>query len=719
MNSLNKLVIMTVIIISSFNLLLAQNINYKKINRKHELSLFKENFKGKWNIEWDEKAGTIKSLIGDKITKYKGSAEKIAEDFFSENKNLFGIENYNEQFILKEKRTLSSGGNCLLFNQYYKGISVLGAGYLIAINSYGEIYYLSGEFYPEIKIKSDKKISSEYAKNMIKSNYSKINIKDISEPILYILPITEKDSINYKMVYEMTVFSENINEEFICRLDANDGSIITTESLIKKATANGNVYQTNPLHGGIVTKTLKFMYDTNPLTLNGSFIYADNYGSDPESYDGNFFYSTDNPFFDAVMVFYHLNEFGSILRSRGLPINKTPKLTVITNNPLNQPQAFYSESTQKIYFRRGDTYYNNPTHDASIVCHEYGHHILKQYNFQTPTSESLSMNEAYSDYFAATYITQFGISPIIGEYFDKTGDNFYPARNLSNNYGYRTHYGIIDVDNLNGNDYYDNSMIFSGALWDFRTSPSVPDDMADRLIIESLNYLDSNPTFIEGRDAIRAAMYALNIYQYQNDLFWTFYNHEIWRPTALEISGSTTLNFGGIGLYTALILGDYGNTTYQWIQTFYGQSPQYISTDDNVILIGDGRNFDLELAVNEDLLSQYLWDMISVTSSMFKINANSNINTSELLPIETFLYQNYPNPFNPITQIKYSIKEPGNVTLKIFNALGEEIKTLVNEFKDSGTYSVNFNASQLPSGVYIYSMNAPNFRKVIKMTVLK
>jgi Zn-dependent metalloprotease len=710
---------MTVIIISSFNLLLAQSIDYKKINRKHELSLFKENLKGKWNIEWDEKAGTIKSLIGDKINKYKGSVEKIAEDFFSENKNLFGIKNYSEQFILKEKRTLSSGGNCLLFNQYYEGISVLGAGYLIAINSKGEIYYLSGEFYPEIKIKTDNKIPSEYAKNIVKSNYLKIHIKDISEPIPYILPITEKDSINYKMVYEMTVFSKNINEDFVCHIDANDGSIIKTESLIKKATANGNVYQTNPLHGGIVTKTMKFLYENNPLILNGSFVHSDNYGSDPQSYDGNFFYHPDNPFFDAVMVYYHLNEFGSILRSRGLPNDKTPKIRVITNNPFDQPQSLYNLSTQEIHFRRGDNYFNNPTHDASIVCHEYGHHILKQYNLQTSTSESRSMDEAYSDYFASTYITQFGGSPIIGEYYDKPGDNFYPARNLSNNYGYNTHYGILDVDNLNGNDYYDNSMIFSGALWDFRASPNVPDDIADRLIIKSLDYLDSNPTFIEGRDAIRAAMYELNIYQYQDDLFFAFYNHEIWRPTSLEISGPTTLNFGGIGLYTPLILGDYGNTTFQWIQTFYGQSFQYLSTDDNVIIIGDGRNFDLELAVNEDLFSQHLWDMLSVTSSMFKVKADSNIKKPELLPIETVLYQNFPNPFNPTTQIKYSIKKPGNVTLRIFNAIGEKVITLVDEFKDSGTYSVNFNASQLPGGVYIYSIDAPNYRKVIKMTVLK
>ena len=161
MNSLIKSVFMAFIIISSFNLLIAQNISDKKSIRKHELLLFKNKFKGKWNIQWDEKTGTIKSLMGDKITKYKGSVEKIAEDFFTENKSLLGIENFSEQLWLKEKRYPSSGGNCLLFNQHYKGIPILGGGYLIAINNYGEIYYLTGDFYPEIKIEIDKKISPE------------------------------------------------------------------------------------------------------------------------------------------------------------------------------------------------------------------------------------------------------------------------------------------------------------------------------------------------------------------------------------------------------------------------------------------------------------------------------------------------------------------------------------------------------------------------------
>ncbi len=70
------------------------------------------------------------------------------------------------------------------------------------------------------------------------------------------------------------------------------------------------------------------------------------------------------------------------------------------------------------------------------------------------------------------------------------------------------------------------------------------------------------------------------------------------------------------------------------------------------------------------------------------------------------LNQNYPNPFNPVTAINYSIKEGGLVSLKIYNVLGKEIKTLVNEEKPAGTYEINFDASQLPSGIYFYKLQA-------------
>jgi hypothetical protein len=88
-------------------------------------------------------------------------------------------------------------------------------------------------------------------------------------------------------------------------------------------------------------------------------------------------------------------------------------------------------------------------------------------------------------------------------------------------------------------------------------------------------------------------------------------------------------------------------------------------------------------------------------------------------PDKYFLEQNYPNPFNPSTQINYYLKEDGFVTLKIFDILGREVENLVNEFKSSGNYTINFNAGNLSSGVYFYNFRVNDFTEVKKMLLKK
>ena len=88
-------------------------------------------------------------------------------------------------------------------------------------------------------------------------------------------------------------------------------------------------------------------------------------------------------------------------------------------------------------------------------------------------------------------------------------------------------------------------------------------------------------------------------------------------------------------------------------------------------------------------------------------------------PDEFRLLQNFPNPFNPTTTIRYDIKTKGNVELKVFDLLGRELTSLVNENQTPGTYEVVFDASSLPSGVYFYRLKAGDFVDSKKMVVLK
>ncbi len=116
----------------------------------------------------------------------------------------------------------------------------------------------------------------------------------------------------------------------------------------------------------------------------------------------------------------------------------------------------------------------------------------------------------------------------------------------------------------------------------------------------------------------------------------------------------------------------------------------------------------------------------------FDVSGNSTIDSMDVyfnngissvdnnnVPTKYYLSQNYPNPFNPSTLIKYQLPVSDNVTLKVYDVLGNEITTLVNEFKPAGSYSISFDASKLSSGIYFYRLQAGNYVETKKMLLLK
>ncbi len=88
-------------------------------------------------------------------------------------------------------------------------------------------------------------------------------------------------------------------------------------------------------------------------------------------------------------------------------------------------------------------------------------------------------------------------------------------------------------------------------------------------------------------------------------------------------------------------------------------------------------------------------------------------------PSSFSLKQNYPNPFNPSTTIEFALPANQEVSLKVFNMLGQEVATLLNKEMNKGTYNINFDAGNLSSGIYLYQLRAGNFIQTKKMTLLK
>jgi choice-of-anchor B domain-containing protein len=103
---------------------------------------------------------------------------------------------------------------------------------------------------------------------------------------------------------------------------------------------------------------------------------------------------------------------------------------------------------------------------------------------------------------------------------------------------------------------------------------------------------------------------------------------------------------------------------------------------------------------------------------LMHVDSPTSVN-NDLTVLSYSLEQNYPNPFNPATQIKFSLPEQDFVNLSIYNLLGQEVENIINEVRNAGNYSINFNAEKLTSGIYIAVIKTNNFSKSIKMTLLK
>ncbi|HQJ46926.1 MAG TPA: T9SS type A sorting domain-containing protein, partial [Ignavibacteriaceae bacterium] len=141
-----------------------------------------------------------------------------------------------------------------------------------------------------------------------------------------------------------------------------------------------------------------------------------------------------------------------------------------------------------------------------------------------------------------------------------------------------------------------------------------------------------------------------------------------------------------------------------------GNNPNFVSVDSGATLTS---------------LTGYLYFSHSYYKLVPRINddfVNYTVDVDDqnnLVPGSFVVNQNYPNPFNPSTVISYSIPNEAFVTVKIYNVLGQEVATLLNDVQSAGVHKIDFNASILSSGVYFYSVKADNYTDVKKMILMK
>jgi hypothetical protein len=172
------------------------------------------------------------------------------------------------------------------------------------------------------------------------------------------------------------------------------------------------------------------------------------------------------------------------------------------------------------------------------------------------------------------------------------------------------------------------------------------------------------------------------------------YNSSIIRVNGTMI---TSVKFGGSGILASR------NDGVLWED--FGQGLPFLTNIDKLIVYGD----KILAATSEGL---YQRDLSDIPTS---VESQDNNN----LPADYYLSQNYPNPFNPSTVIEYSIPSPLHVTLKVYDIVGREVTTLIDEDKSSGNYQANFDASTLSGGLYFYKLQAGEINITKKAILLK
>ncbi len=252
-------------------------------------------------------------------------------------------------------------------------------------------------------------------------------------------------------------------------------------------------------------------------------------------------------------------------------------------------------------------------------------------------------------------------------------------------------------------------------------------------------------SFLNNKSIWSLAVYNNNVIAgtYSNGIYYSNDNGYVWYQSNLPSITVERIKFDGTIAYAGTENGIYKSTNFgvNWVQfglsgksindfVFNGQYI-YAATDNNGIYVSTKQGLTWNL-INEGFpagnftansltfTNNYLITGLSDKSVWRRFRSEVDVKRiSKIVPSCFILSQNYPNPFNPTTTIKFDIPKSDNVKILIFDVLGKEVALLLNEKLSHGSYSVDWNALDYPSGVYFYRMQTENFTETKQMILLK
>ena len=285
--------------------------------------------------------------------------------------------------------------------------------------------------------------------------------------------------------------------------------------------------------------------------------------------------------------------------------------------------------------------------------------------------------------------------------------------------GFQSSFSILSDDSVFIADTIDNAINNYDAFFLFLGNPYELDQEEGNYLIEYLQ--NQKPIYLYTE---------LGLAQTDSVDFWKFIGLDFYAEATLTVPVDSV--FGIESEFTNGVIID---------TSFWSPGIPFVQGNLTSVLVGKGGSFDIDVAYISGIdsikiiVDQYFQihhieflENVLIYFGLMDPNSITDFNNSTVYDFN--LSQNYPNPFNPSTKIKYQIpphqnplpggdNRGGLVTLKVYDVLGNEIITLVNEEKQSGEYEVDFDPSELSSGIYYYKLQAANFTSTKKMVYLK
>jgi len=344
--------------------------------------------------------------------------------------------------------------------------------------------------------------------------------------------------------------------------------------------------------------------------------------------------------------------------------------------------------------------------------------VLANYGMMLWGNMNNSYNEATmgynstSDISWASYKARNWQSPHLITYMESHDEERLMYKNLT----YGNSSGNYNIKNLNTAL---NRMKLAGAFFFTIPGPKMMWQFGELGYDFSINYPTGTSASRTDKKPIKWDYYGVdnrrNVYKTYKALINLKKNYDVFRTTDFTLTGGGAIKKLHLSHSSmkVVIVGNFDVVTQSATPSFHNTGIWYSYFDNDSIIVND------------------IYQQVSLGPGEFKIyttvklppqepNIVTEIGEEGVSDIGNYaLLQNYPNPFNPSTTISYDIRSTGFVTLKVYDMLGNEVTTLVNENQESGSYSIDFNGANLASGVYFYKLQSGDFSAINKMLLLK